>query len=68
MQAEAPSTSTSSAESASESNSAPRTQATVVYRQPVLQNAGFGAAGGVQVRFCYQIHYGGGSNNGRCVG
>lgn len=53
-QAEAPSTSTSSTESASEGSTAPRTQAAVVYRQPVLQNAGFGAAGGVQGLDWYQ--------------
>ncbi|DBA72479.1 hypothetical protein WJX79_001491 [Trebouxia sp. C0005] len=47
-QAEAPTTSGSSADSASEGSKAPRSQAAVAYRQPVLQNAGFGAAGGVQ--------------------
>ena len=42
-----PGTSTSSGASAS--TTVPQTRAAVTYRQPVLQNAGFGTAGGVQV-------------------
>lgn len=47
-QTEAPPSCGSSAESPSANSKATRSQAAVVYRQPVLQNAGFGAAGGVQ--------------------
>ena len=44
-------TSRGSPPSASGKTTAPGAQAAVVYRQPVLQNAGAGAAGGVQVSY-----------------
>ena len=49
VQTEAPSTSGRSSELDATNSGAVHSRATVTYRQPVLQNAGFGTAGGVQV-------------------